>query len=87
MASFVPIQSTQIAAIRYCPDAKSLHVLFATGSMYAYTGVPQSAYDELIDANAIPSKSVGKVFGKVIKGGGYAFEKVWEVGKKKEVAA
>lgn len=63
--------SSNIEQIRYDDDNKTLFVYFHSGGAYAYYGVPQEVFQVLID-----SESVGIAFHKLIRNGGYEYEKV-----------
>ena len=59
-----PVDSTMLKAIGYDPEAKELHVRFATnGPLYIYHDVPPEAHAALMAA-----ESKGKHFGQHIKG-------------------
>lgn len=57
-----PVTSTDIYAIGYDADTQTLEVEFNTGSVYAYSDVPQGEYDTFIG-----SDSKGKYFHANIK--------------------
>jgi len=62
MADMVPIESSNIAGASYDDDARELHVMFNSGSEYAYDGVPRAIYEELLSA-----PSAGQFFNRAIK--------------------
>ena len=62
--------STVIAAINYDPDSLSLKVVYVSGMVYEYKGVPESVYKALKIAG-----SKGRYLNYNIKGK-YDFEKV-----------
>lgn len=57
-----PVKSSNIKAIGYDPAASELHVEFKSGDVYAYSGVDQKSYQELMAA-----PSIGSHMAKVIK--------------------
>lgn len=67
------VESTQIHAIGYSPETKTLAIQFKSktgpGSTYHYAGVPPEEHAALIGAD-----SIGKQFGASIKGR-YQFKK------------
>ncbi|MGD9875032.1 MAG: KTSC domain-containing protein [Kiritimatiellia bacterium] len=50
---FVAIDSSLLEKVKYDSAAQTLTVVFDSGETYVYSGVPQTAYDELM---AAPSK-------------------------------
>jgi hypothetical protein len=58
----LPVSSTDVASIGYDPDSQTLEVEFLSGGIYQYFQVPQSTYEEFINA---PSK--GKYLHQNIK--------------------
>ena len=48
-----PVASRNLAAVGYDPLAAELQVLFRSGRLYSYAGVPDSVHRALMDA---PSK-------------------------------
>ncbi len=70
MAEMHLVDSSNIEAIGYDPAARELHVRFLHGDTYAYHGVPEDVYDELM---AAPSK--GSYLNRVIKGN-YGYSKM-----------
>lgn len=57
-----PVSSSNIAAIGYDADTKTLAVQFNNGRLYRYTGVPNGEYQNLLNAS-----SVGSYFAANIK--------------------
>lgn len=70
-ASRLTPQSSNVAGYRYDAGAKQLFVSFKGGSTYRYDDVPENVVRSLGR-----NKSVGKTFNRVVKGGGYTYEKV-----------
>jgi len=64
------VESSNIAAIAYIKEASQLMVQFNSGSVYAYSNVPEEVYQDFLDAG-----SKGKYFNAHIKGV-YQYEKV-----------
>lgn len=58
----ITVQSTNIISIGYESDSSTLEIEFRGGGIYQYFGVPQSAYDDFINAG-----SKGKFFAQNIK--------------------
>jgi len=56
------VKSSVIAAISYDDSGRRLEVEFHNGRLYAYFGVPRTAYEALLTAD-----SVGKYFNEEIK--------------------
>jgi len=64
------VDSSQIKSIGYDEGTQTLDVEFRySGSVYTYSDVPKSVYDEMM-----ASESVGKFFNAKVKGGGYKYE-------------
>lgn len=57
------LKSSNLASADYEPDTMELVVTFRSGASYAYSGVDQIVYDDLLAAN-----SPGSYFAKWIKG-------------------
>lgn len=55
MPSLTPVASSNIKALGYDADTKTLSVQFHNGRVYSYTGVPQGEYDNLLNAGSIGS--------------------------------
>jgi hypothetical protein len=47
-----PVTSSNLASVGYDEDSQSLEVEFKGGALYTYTGVPQSEYEGLINADS-----------------------------------
>ena len=66
------VESSMIYAVGYDPDKQTLEVVFFSGGIYRYLGVPQQVYDELMAAgskgqymrsciiNVYPDRRVGR---------------------------
>lgn len=67
---YVPVSSTNIAAIAYDGDGRILGVQFTTGGEYWYHGVPHSVYQGFLGAG-----SKGSYFGTFVRNA-YACAKV-----------
>jgi len=63
MVDMIYVDSSNIEAIGYDPNAQELHVQFLSGITYVYYNVPENVYEEIMDA---PSK--GSYFNRIIKG-------------------
>lgn len=48
----VKVDSSMIYAVGYDPKAKELEVVFNTGGIYRYQGVPRKVYKELLAAES-----------------------------------
>jgi hypothetical protein len=59
---FHDVESSNIARVAYDNAAESLHVEFKNGSLYVYSEVPQTVFEEMLSA-----RSVGKYFGKNVR--------------------
>lgn len=59
----VPVVSSNLAAAGYSADDRVLHVQFKSGATYAYDGVGQETFDDLLAAG-----SPGNYFATWIKG-------------------
>ena len=66
----VAVRSTGIAIVGYEPSSQVLEVAFRNGSVYHYAEVPQTIYDQMIQA-----KSVGTYFAEHVKNA-YSYKKV-----------
>jgi frataxin-like iron-binding protein CyaY len=62
MPEMTPVASSNLTAVGYDAEEHVLTVEFKNGSTYAYSGVDQTAYDDLIGA-----ASVGSHFNRWIK--------------------
>mgnify|MGYP003650049808 CR=1 FL=1 len=70
-------RSSVIQTIAYISDWKksNLFVTFNSGATYKYSDVPFSHYKTLSKVNR-STDSVGSVFNDIVKGSGYAYEKI-----------
>lgn len=59
-----PVQSSQLSAVGYDPEAKKLEVQFKNGAVYEYDNVPPETHASLIGA-----PSVGAYFSAKVKYG------------------
>lgn len=59
-----PVTSSNIAALGYDSESKTLAVQFITGSEYRYHNVSQETYDALLGAQSIGKHFVGNIVGK-----------------------
>ena len=66
-----PVSSSNLRAIGYEPDTRTLEVEFLNGGLYSYSGVPASAHTGLMSAS-----SHGSYFDANIKNGGYPYKKL-----------
>lgn len=69
--NWTSVSSSNLAAVAYDADTSTLFIRFNHGGAYAYDGVPQSEYTELLSA-----PSHGKYFDAHIKKGGYPYRKI-----------
>jgi len=60
----LPVVSSNVKAIGYDPEEKTLEVEFLNGGIYQYGGIQQELYDELLAA-----KSVGRFIAQTIRPG------------------
>lgn len=65
------VESSNLASIGYDAKNEILEVEFNHGGVYHYFDVPESIYDDLMNAS-----SHGQFFDKNIKKAGYKFQKV-----------
>jgi hypothetical protein len=56
------VTSSALAAVGYEPRSRTLGVVFRSGGIYEYAGVPRGVYDELMSA---PSK--GRYFAACVR--------------------
>lgn len=63
MLNWQSVVSSNISEIAYDAEQSELHIKFSSGSEYVYNEVPQSVFDDFLDA---PSK--GRFFSATIKG-------------------
>lgn len=67
----LPVESSNLASVGYDPESAVLEIEFKSGGIYEYSGVPQSVYDGLINA-----ESKGKYFHRYIKNSEYPYSKI-----------
>jgi hypothetical protein len=67
----VPVQSSNIAAVGYNEEERTLRIQFKSGATYEYEGVELETYDALMGAD-----SVGSAFHRLIKSGSYSYRRV-----------
>ena len=48
----VPIQSSVLAAAQYFPELQALDIVFLSGDVYRYSGVPLPLFRELLEADS-----------------------------------
>jgi hypothetical protein len=48
----VPVESSMILAVGYDAPARELEVVFSSGAVWRYQGVPRRVYRELLAANS-----------------------------------
>jgi hypothetical protein len=65
------VSSSNLASVGYDTQRHVLEVEFLNGSIYQYSGVPESEYRGLMSAS-----SHGSYFNANIKNGGYSYHKV-----------
>lgn len=51
----VTVDSSMVHALGYDAEAEELEVVFASGKIWRYQGVPRKVYDELLAAESIGS--------------------------------
>ena len=66
-----PCKSTNLAQVGYDKDSAILEVVFTSGGVYRYYGVPPTLWENLIH-----SSSMGSYFSSVIRKGGFKWRKV-----------
>ncbi len=66
----ISVSSNNVASIGYDPSNSTLEVEFLNGNLYEYYNIPESVYQDFLDA---PSK--GTFLNQVIKRGGYSYSK------------
>ena len=76
------INSSMIKQISYFSN-QDLLVEFNNGSIYKYSNVPNTVYEDLIDAENDDEKSFGKVFNKIVKTEEHKYKKL-EIDKDKK---
>ena len=50
-----PVTSSNLAAVGYDADNKTLYVTFKNGTTYVYSGVPATTYQSLLGAESLGS--------------------------------
>lgn len=50
-----PVISSNVASVGYDSEAQDVYVEFFSGSTYAYKGVPQHEYENLLTASSVGS--------------------------------
>lgn len=64
MVEMKAVDSSNVEAIGYDPDARTLHVRFKGGGHYAYDGVSPTHHEDLICAKSIGSHVYNHIVGK-----------------------
>lgn len=52
MPEMVPVRSSNVESAGYDEESQTLTVTFRSGHTYAYSGVGQSTYDDLLASNS-----------------------------------
>ena len=68
---WIPVDSSDIVAVRHNPKSNQLDIEFNGGRIYQYSDVPKKVYDGLMKAD-----SHGKFFARKIKDAGYEVKKL-----------
>ncbi len=55
MLEMRPVSSSNIAAVGFDPENQNVHVEFLNGSTYAYMGVPEHEFQNLLSASSVGS--------------------------------
>ena len=63
------VESSNLSEIGYDPETLTLEIQFKKGSVYQYYDVPVEVYDEFME-----SKSLGKSFSELIRGGDFHYK-------------
>ena len=71
--SMTNVKSTNLKAVGYREEDEVLGVVFNSGAIYQYRGVPKAVYEGLLVAS-----STGSYFHKMVKCGGFPFTLVSE---------
>ena len=66
-----PVSSSNLKAVGYDSESKTIQIEFLSGGLYEYYNVPESIYNGLMSAS-----SHGSYFDKYIKKGGYTYKKI-----------
>jgi len=61
---YIDVQSSMLSKVDYDGSTQKLCVVFKNGSKYTYSDVPQSIYNELINAESIGKYMKANVMGK-----------------------
>lgn len=65
------VTSSNVKSVGYDAQARVLEVEFQNGAVYQYEDVPSDVHAELLAA-----PSIGRAFGTLIRGGGYAVNRL-----------
>jgi hypothetical protein len=65
------VESSNLASVGYDPSSMTLEIEFKKSGVYQYFEVPESVYEELMNAN-----SHGEYFDANIKKAGYSYRKM-----------
>lgn len=55
LPALIPVVSSNVQEIGYQQDSQTLYVRFKNGSLYAYSGVEESVFEELRTAKSVGS--------------------------------
>lgn len=69
--NYVPVSSSNVAAVGYDDTTSTLGVRFHSGHEYHYSGVPRSVFDAFLGAS-----SKGQFLDQQIKKGGYPYRRI-----------
>lgn len=58
-----PVESSNIREVGYDPISETMRVVFRSGSVYDYFGVPQNTHDELMSSDSRGSYLSRRVIG------------------------
>lgn len=72
---FTEVRSSNLKAIGHTL-ADGLFVDFKNGRRYRYINVPAEVHDALLAESRRPNGSVGALFARLVRNGGYEFEEV-----------
>lgn len=50
--TMVPVESSNLKAVGYDPDAKEMHIQFKSGGHYSYANVPPEAHQAFMAADS-----------------------------------
>lgn len=67
----IPVMSSNVKSVGYDKPSKTLEVAFHGSGLYSYSNVPAPIFRRFMRA-----KSKGKAFNRLIRKGGYAYEKI-----------